>query len=218
MREKRASRPYCRAPPGHESRRRMANRSRTSRNLCSSRRDPRRETRQLLLVRSDRDDEPVFGDVALHGARWHRYGLLMRTNLAVEDLDGFLDEPLVAVLATLRADGSVLLSPVWHEWRDGGFNVWVEADKAKARHLRRDARATIVVAESEAPLRGVEVRGSARFIEEGVTEIARRIAARYIGEEDAAADAEALRGADVVVRIEPGALRVWDFAGEYDTG
>ena len=47
----------------------------------------------------------------------------MRTNLSVEDLGTFLDEPRVAVLATLRVDGTVLLSPVYHEWREGGFNV-----------------------------------------------------------------------------------------------
>jgi PPOX class probable F420-dependent enzyme len=140
----------------------------------------------------------------------------MRTDITVEALHGFLDEPLVAVLATLRADGTVLLSPVWHEWREGGFHVWVEAENVKARRLRRDPRATIVVAESDAPLRGVEVRGSARFIEEGVTDIARRIATRYVGEDDATTDTEALRGADVIVRIEPGNLRAWDFSDEYD--
>ena len=48
----------------------------------------------------------------------------MRTNLSLEDLAGFLSEPHVAILATTRKDGTVLLSPVWHEWRDGGFNVW----------------------------------------------------------------------------------------------
>ncbi len=94
----------------------------------------------------------------------------MRTNLALGDLGDLLDEPLVAVLATLRADGSVLLSPVYHEWRDGGFNVWVEEQNVKARHLRRDPRATILVAESEPPLRAIEVRGLARFIEQGVSE------------------------------------------------
>ncbi|HYB47740.1 MAG TPA: hypothetical protein VED20_10335 [Streptosporangiaceae bacterium] len=50
----------------------------------------------------------------------------MRTNLTVGGLGDLLEEPLVAVLATLRGDGTVLLSPVWHEWRDGGFNVWIE--------------------------------------------------------------------------------------------
>jgi PPOX class probable F420-dependent enzyme len=142
----------------------------------------------------------------------------VRTNLTVDELGGFLDEPIVAVLATLRTDGSVLLSPVWHEWRDGGFNVWVEANNLKARHLRRDPRATIVVAESAAPLRGVEVRGTARFLKQDVTETAHRIAARYVGEEDAAADVEALRGADVIVRLEPGDVRVWDFADEFGSG
>jgi PPOX class probable F420-dependent enzyme len=139
----------------------------------------------------------------------------VRTGLTVEDLGGLLDEPLLAVLATLRADGSVLLSPVWHEWCDGAFNVWVEATNVKARHLRRDPRATIVVAEAGPPLRGIEVRGMARFIEANVTETARRIAARYLGNEDGAAYAEALHGADVIVRIEPGDTRVWDFADEY---
>jgi PPOX class probable F420-dependent enzyme len=139
----------------------------------------------------------------------------MRTGLEVEDLDGFLDQPHVAVLATLRADGSVLLSPIWYEWVDGGFNLWVEASNAKAVHLRRDPRATIVVAESVAPLRGVELRGTATFVDHDVTRIARRIVARYLPDEDAATDTEALQGADVIVRLEPGHLRVWDFADEY---
>jgi PPOX class probable F420-dependent enzyme len=143
---------------------------------------------------------------------------VVRTGLTIEDLGGFLDEPLLAVLATLRSDGSVLLSPVWYEWRGGGFNVWVETNNPKARHLRRDPRATIVVAESATPLRGVEVRGRAQFIDTDVTETAKRIAARYETEDEAAADAEALRGRDVIVRLEPGEVRVWDFVDEVDAG
>ena len=139
----------------------------------------------------------------------------MRTNLTVEDLGDLLDQPMVAVLATLRMDGSVLLSPVYFEWRDGGFNIWVEQQNVKARHLRRDARATILVAESDPPLRAVEVRGQARFIEAGVSETALRIVTRYEGSDDGAADVEALRGADVIIRIEPGDIRVWDYADEF---
>ena len=130
----------------------------------------------------------------------------------------FLDEPRVAVLATLRVDGTVLLSPVYHEWREGAFNVVIGTQNVKARHLRRDPRATIVVAESEPPLRGIEVRGSAQFIDDGVTEITRRITARYPGDEEAEADAEPLRGANVIVRLEPDHIRIWDFADEFDAG
>jgi len=140
----------------------------------------------------------------------------MRRNLTLEDLGTFLDEPQVAVLATLRRDGTVLLSPVWHEWRDGGFNLWVGVQDVKVRHLRRDPRATIVVAESEPPLRGVEVRNAAQLIDEGVFETAVRIAARYIGEERGAAYVESLSGEDVIVRLAPGAIRIWDFSDEYD--
>ena len=142
----------------------------------------------------------------------------MRTNLTVEDLGDLLDKPLVAVLATLRTDGSVLLSPVYHEWRDGGFNIWVERQNVKARHLGHDPRAAILVAESDPPLRAIEVRGRARFIEEGVSETALRIVTRYEGPEDAAADVEGLRGADVIIGIEPGDIRVWDFADEFGIG
>jgi PPOX class probable F420-dependent enzyme len=140
----------------------------------------------------------------------------MRTHLRLEDLGSFLGEPRVAVLATLRRDGAVLLSPVWHEWRDGGFNTWMVAEDVKVRHLRRDPRATIVVAESEPPLRGVEVRGSAALIDAGVPETAVRIAARYIGAEKGTAYVASLPGEHLIVRLTPGAIRAWDFADEYD--
>ena len=139
----------------------------------------------------------------------------MRTDLSVEDLGNFLDEPLIAVLATLRKDGSVLLSPVWHEWRDGGFHVWTGADDVKARHLRRDPRASILVAESQFPLRGVEVRCVARIVDEGAAEIAERIASRYIGPERGAAYVGSASN-HVIIRLEPGDLRAWDFADEND--
>lgn len=140
----------------------------------------------------------------------------MRTNLTVEDLGGFLDEPHVAVLATFRDDGFVLLSPVWHEWRAGGFNVWTGAHDVKIRHLRRDPRASIVVAEHQPPLRGVEVRGMARLIDEGAYETAVRIASRYLGPEKGTAYVGSPGGDDAIVRLEPGVLRIWDFSDEHE--
>jgi PPOX class probable F420-dependent enzyme len=138
----------------------------------------------------------------------------MRTDLTVEDLGSFLDRPLVAVLATLRGDGSVLLSPVWQEWRDDGFNLWLPVDDVKTRHLQRDPRATVVVAESEPPLRGVELRTEARLIDRDVRATAVRIATRYVGEAKAT-DYVGSAEDDVIARLAPGHLRVWDFADEY---
>jgi PPOX class probable F420-dependent enzyme len=140
----------------------------------------------------------------------------MRTGLRIEDLGGFLDEPIVAVLATYRKDGSVLLSPVWHEWRDGGFQIWTGANDVKTRHLRRDPRASVLVAESEIPLRGVEVRGQPVIVSEGAVETAERIAGRYLGPEAGAEYVRTVGGDDVIIRLEPGDVRAWDFADEYD--
>ena len=135
----------------------------------------------------------------------------MRKNLRVDELGDLLERPLVAVLATYRADESALLSPVWHEWRDGGFNVVTGADDVKVRHLLRDPRATILVYEHELPYRGVELRGEPHVTSEGASDAVLRIAVRYLGEEVGHAYAERSRD-DTIIRLEPGDLRAWDFA------
>lgn len=137
----------------------------------------------------------------------------MRKHLAPEDLGDLLDRPLVAVLATYRRDGSVLLSPVWHEWRDGGFDVVTGGKDVKIGHLRRDPRANIVVYEHEPPYRGIEVRGEASLHSDGVPEAVKRIATRYLGPEGGAAYAES-GGDDTLIRLEPGHLRAWDFSDQ----
>ena len=102
----------------------------------------------------------------------------MRRDLAVADLGDLVELRLLAVLATYRRDGSVLLSPVWHQWRDGGFDVVTGSHDVKAAHLRRDPRASIVVCEHSPPYRGVEVRCHARLITAAGGDAVRRIASR----------------------------------------
>jgi hypothetical protein len=139
----------------------------------------------------------------------------MRKNLAVEDLGNLVELPLLAVLATCRRDGTVLLSPAWHEGRDGGFQVVTGSHDAKAAQLRRDPRASIVVCEHvpALPRSGVALSCPARHRrcrrcgEE-------RVASRYLGAEAGAAYAESA-GDDLVIRLEPGILRAWDFAAEF---
>lgn len=138
----------------------------------------------------------------------------MRKDLSMDDLGDLVDLPLLAVLATYRRDGTVLLSPVWHEWRDGGFDVVTGGHGVKAAHLRRDPRASIVVCEHTPPYRGVEVRCHARLVTAAAGDAVRRIASRYLGAEAGAAYAEKA-GDDLVIRLEPGDLRAWDFAGQF---
>jgi PPOX class probable F420-dependent enzyme len=135
----------------------------------------------------------------------------VRKGLAPDDLGDLLELPRVAVLATYRRDGSVLLSPVWHEWLDDGFNVVTGSRDVKAGHLRRDPRASIVVYEDGPPNRGLELRTRARLSSPDDQSIVRRIATRYLGPEAGERYAETA-GDDLLIRLEPGELRAWDFA------
>lgn len=131
----------------------------------------------------------------------------------MDDLGDLAELPVLAVLATYRKDGTVLLSPVWHEWRDGGFSVVTSSRDVKAAHLRRDPRASIVLCEHSMPYRGVEVRCTARLVTAGADEAVRRIASRYLGPEAGAAYADTAAD-DLLIRLEPGELRAWDFADQ----
>ncbi|HKD33923.1 MAG TPA: TIGR03618 family F420-dependent PPOX class oxidoreductase [Gaiellaceae bacterium] len=138
----------------------------------------------------------------------------MRKGLTPDDLGDLLELPLLAVLATYRPDGTVLLSPVWHEWRDNGFQVVTGSRGAKTGHLRRDQRASIVVCEQGPPYRGIEVRGTARLGRLEDRSIVLRIATRYLGPDAGERYAES-GGDDLLIRLEPGKLRAWDFADDF---
>ena len=138
----------------------------------------------------------------------------MRRNLTLADIGDLLEQPLVAVMGLHRPDGSILLTPVWHEFRDGGFNVWVSLEgQGKLRLIERDPRISMVVCESTGDLRGVEVRGEATVMNEGYRELVRRTSHRYMTD-TAAADrfADSMPDDGPVIRLEPGSLRIWDYA------
>ena len=129
----------------------------------------------------------------------------MRTGLGVDDVADLLDQPLIAVLATRRADDSIMLSPVWFEWYEGG----------KVAHVQRDPRVTVVVANSEWPYKGFELRGEATVSTEpdDFYGALRRTALRYSGPE-AAERMVAEYAPGAVIRVEPGTIRAWDYEDE----
>ena len=133
----------------------------------------------------------------------------MNRGLTPDQLGGLLDEVRLATLATVRDDGTILLSPIWYIWEDGGFTVGMAAGDGKLKHLARDARVTIVVSEDDFPYRGFEVRGTAQLLDVSYGPTVRRIATRYVGEQAAGFYDDSHGG--TVVRIEPGESRGWDF-------
>ena len=87
----------------------------------------------------------------------------MRKGLAPDDLGDLLELPRVAVLAMYRRDATVLLSPVWHNLRDNGFNVVTGPRDVKARAPpSRSAREPRRL-RGDCPYRGLELRARARL-------------------------------------------------------
>ena len=134
----------------------------------------------------------------------------MRKNLNVEDLGDLLKQPILAMLATRRKDGRILISPVWHEWVDGGFVITTWANDVKSKNIKADPRITVMVAEHEVPYRSIEVSGEATIERlDDHMPIMRRLAARYVADDSYA---ETFREDKIeLIRLEPGFIRAWDF-------
>lgn len=85
-----------------------------------------------------------------------------------------------AHVATLMADGSPQVSPVWIDHEDGLILFNTAEGRVKVRNLRRDPRVALSVTNPEEPYEALTVRG--RVVEitaEGAGEHADKLAKRY---------------------------------------
>lgn len=110
-------------------------------------------------------------------------------------------------LAVVRGDGSAIVQPIWFLVDSDGtlvFNTGRETTKGRA--LLRDPRLSIVVDEETMPYGFVRVDGIAELSEDPELMLtwATRIAARYVGEPQAAAYGRrnAVPG-ELLVRVRP---------------
>lgn len=137
----------------------------------------------------------------------------MPTGLTLADIGDLLEQPIVAVLATYRRDGTVLLSPVWFEHREGLYQIWCGGPtEGKIRHLLNDPRASLVIAEQTRPWRGVEVAGHAAVSGDDFRGVLLRTAERYEGPDAVTRFDTAYPEDGVVIRITPITTRVWDLS------
>jgi PPOX class probable F420-dependent enzyme len=140
------------------------------------------------------------------------YAPAMADDWTVE-LRTLLDAPSPAVLTTYRKDGSALVTPVWFRWENGAFEVVVAEGDVKLQHLIRDERCVLVVFESVAPFRGVEVRGVPELVDGDVTAARAAIAGRYLGVENGRRFAAERTKPGVLLRLRPEQPRVWNLSG-----
>ncbi|WP_030198537.1 PPOX class F420-dependent oxidoreductase [Streptomyces sp. NRRL S-87] len=92
-------------------------------------------------------------------------------------------------LSTVRADGSPHIAPIWF-LLDGDSLVFnTGKHTVKGRNLARDGRAAVCVDDDRPPFSYVLLHGRAQLTDDPVEKLhwATRIAARYMGEEQAEA-------------------------------
>ena len=137
----------------------------------------------------------------------------MRRNLRPDQLGDLLDRPLNAILGLHREDGSILLTPVWHLFRSGSFHFQVPGGDRKIAMLQRDPRCSILVAENDRPYRAIEASGMARMSTADYKALGPEIVRRYVEAYDPDVPvADYLLDGGIIVRVEPTAMRAWDYS------
>ena len=137
----------------------------------------------------------------------------MRRNLQPSDPGDLLDRPLSAILGVHRLDGSILLTPVWHLFKQGVFYFQVPGGDRKIAMLQRDPRCSLLVSENEHPYRGIEARGEGRISTDDYLDVGAEIIRRYVEAYDPGAMvSDYLLEGGLVVRVEPTSIRGWDYA------
>ena len=87
----------------------------------------------------------------------------------------FLDEHRLAVVTTLRADGSPQSTPVYYAFEDEMLYISVTKTRKKTLNVARDPRVTVVVLAEQRPFRHVQIQGTAVISDDDLVETSRRI-------------------------------------------
>lgn len=157
------------------------------------------------------DDEKAQRSLEQHGVWRGKIGAMNR-----QDLDEFLARGNVARLAVLDFDGWPYVQPVWYAWDSDEGVFWVVARKrsAWAEFMRRDGRVALSIDEQTPPYRKVSFQAQAEVVEEPNVggrwvEIARSMAARYLGEHGSEYLVPTLDRPRWLFRIVPTKLVTW---------
>ncbi len=133
--------------------------------------------------------------------------------MTAQQIEEYLELPLLSNLATLRPDGSPHVAPVWHLYRGGKLLILSEPTSVKVRNLRNDPRVGISIPRETEPHGFVQVNGTAQLSDEWDRQVLWDMSINYQGEEEGARYAEqTYRNMDfVLITITPTKLAGWTF-------
>ena len=91
--------------------------------------------------------------------------------------------PNLAYLATINADGSTHLSPLWADTRDGMIVLNTADGRVKVDNVRRDPRVSVAIHDRENPHPPIALNGTVvEITTDGADEHMQQLARRYTGE------------------------------------
>lgn len=141
-----------------------------------------------------------------------------------DPLREFLDQPNVAILATVRKDGSPHLTRVWYEYDGEEVRISITDTRAKYRHVLRDPRVSLAVTTPNASNQDVHkeviLEGKAQVTSEGGPELIRSLGIKFEGAEEGNKYADLslneLKDNRLVLHFKPERIMAWDFTVEDD--
>lgn len=118
-----------------------------------------------------------------------------------------LERPLIAHLATVAADGSPRVNPMWFLWDAGAGVLTLTHTRTRHnfRYLRREPRVALSIVDPDDPYRYLQLRGVLERIEDDPTgAFYQRLQQRYRGRTSEVAD----RDVRVILAIRPTGFKV----------
>lgn len=138
--------------------------------------------------------------------------------MSESEIAAYLEEQTILNIASIGPSGHPHLVAMWYVVMDGVITFWTFAKSQKVLNLRRNPKITGLVESGEAydQLKGLEVIGSARFIEdyESILEIGKAVGLKYTGPA-AVSDAalpflESQANKRIGIAIDPERFVSWD--------
>lgn len=114
-----------------------------------------------------------------------------------------LRRPNLAIVGTIRSDGTPQLTPTWVDTDGEHVLVNTAEGRWKTRNLRRDPRISVTVVDRDDPYDWVSVTGTAELTREGAEEHIHKLSHKYRGKDyDKPKDPQR-----ILVRITPDRVR-----------
>ena len=133
------------------------------------------------------------------------------------EIDVFLKQPHVAVMAVTAPDGSPHAVPVWYEWKGGAARLFMFRESFKFKCLQNDPRMTLAVDTKKMPYKCVIVKGRAEIKIKKDDARVRRLSIAYYGKREGIKYADSLKGVEfALVTLKPERIISWDYAKDSD--